>query len=114
MLPEVAADVLREGAAPGVRVLASHGGGAGGGRGRGPQRGRSLVVVEGRRLGVVDHPHGAVVDGPGAEVVLADSEAGETHLEKAASQMMGFSFPSFLKHRGVSKNECSDQRSGDF
>ena len=74
LLPEVAADVLREGAAPGVRVLPSHGGRAGGGRGRGPQRG-SLVVVEGRRLGVVDHPHGAVVDGPGAEVVLPDSEA---------------------------------------
>ena len=113
MLPEVAADVLREGAAPGVRVLASHGGRAGEGRGTRGRRGGD--VVEGRgRLGVVDHPHGAVVDGPGAEVVLADSEAGETHLEKAASQMMGFSFPSFLKHRGVSKNECSDQRSGDF
>ena len=79
LLPEVAADVLREGAAPGVRVLASHGGrAAGGGRGRGPQRGSGLVVVvEGRRrLGVVDHPHGAVVDGPGAEVVLPDSEGG--------------------------------------
>ena len=79
LLPEVAADVLREGAAPGVRVLPSHGSrAAGGGRGRGAQRGRSLVViVEGRRrLGVVDHPHGAVVDGPGAEVVLPDSEAG--------------------------------------
>ena len=80
LLPEVTSDVLREGAAPGVRVLASHGGrAAGGGRGRGAQRGRSLVVVvegRGRRLGVVDHPHGAVVDGPGAEVVLPDSEAG--------------------------------------
>ena len=81
LLSEVAADVLRESAAPGVRVLPSHGGRAGGGRGRGVQRGRSLVVeVEGRRLGVVDHPHGAVVDGPGAEVVLADSEAGENAL----------------------------------
>ena len=81
LLPEVAADVLREGAAPGVRVLASHRGRTAGGRGRRPW-GRSLVVVEGRRLGVVDHPHGAVVDGPGAEVVLADSEAGENALEE--------------------------------
>ena len=78
LLPEVAADVLREGAAPGVRVLPSHGGRAGEGRGTRGRRGGD--VVEGRRLGVVDHPHGAVVDGPGAEVVLADSEAGENAL----------------------------------
>ena len=79
LLPEVAADVLREGAAPGVRVLASHRDRTAGGRGRGTQRG-SLVVVEGRRLGVVDHPHGAVIDGPGAEVVLPDSKVGENAL----------------------------------
>ena len=75
MLPEVAADVLREGAAPGVRVLPSHGGRAGEGRGTRGRRGGDVVVEGRRRLGVVDHPHGAVVDGPGAEVVLPDSEA---------------------------------------